>query len=228
MKPQILALGFLSLFGLSEARADGAWPFFFDHTQRETQVEVLREWKHEGLSYDLNGKTVKSCAEFVLASGGMIWSEVFSQQAEAIFPSCMWLSLLARAKPPQQILFSHDDISRDMSEYLDVGSLPWQIQSGGTPSDLSKKRQIKLSLKGAEMTFKGKYRDSGAEMPREYAIQFLASADFDGSGKESVVALYNVSDLSGNQRGVESGTVLLTRSEANGPIIAKPFMVMAP
>jgi len=223
-----MALSCALLATASVASAGDVWPFYFDPTQKETQAEILRHWKRETVPFYLGGKNVRSCAEFVQASGGFVRSESITPQAKAVFGSCADLSLLAHAKPPQQLLFSHDSITRDMAEHLDLGSLPWEIQSGGTPSDLSKKRQIKLTLKAAEMTFKGKYRDFGDEKAREYYIQFLASADFDDSGKESVVALYSVSDASGEQAGVEDGTVLLTRSEPNGPIVAKPFAVVAP
>lgn len=223
-----MALSCALLATASVASAGDVWPFYFDPTQKKTQIEILRNWKSETVPFYMGGRSVKSCAEFVQASGGSIRSEAITPQAEAVFGSCADLSLLVHAKPPQQLLFSHDSITRDMAEHLDLRSLPWQIQSGGTPSDLSKKQQIKLTLKAAEMTFKGKYRDFGTEKAREYYIQFLASADFDGSGKESVVALYSVSDASGEQGGVEDGTVLLTRNEPNGPIFVKPFVVVAP
>lgn len=233
MKLQNLALGFAFLFCLTEAYAgDLAWPSFFDPTQKETQAEVLRSWKQKTVPYDHNGKIVRSCGEFLQANGGAISSDAISPQAQAVFDSCSWLSLLAKAKPPQQMLFSHDDIAKEMAEHLDLASIPWEFQQKGSPSELARKHQAKVETGNAEMTLRAKAQDFGAERNLGYSIQFLASADFDGSGRESVVALFSIrEDLhmsSGNSSILQEGTALLTRSEPNGPIVAKPFMVIAP
>lgn len=226
----VLILGLLS--ASNGAQAEDTWPHFFDQTDKTTQAEVLRLWKVSTIPYEQNGRIARNCAEFLTASGGSISSDTISPQAEAVFGSCAWLSLLAHAKPPQRMLFNHNNIAKDMAEHLELGSIPWAYPQAGTPSELGRKHLAKLKTKNANMTFRAKVLDFGTERTLEYSIQFLASADFDGSGRESVVALYSINEdlhmSSGNSSLLQEGTALLTRSEPSDPIVAKPFVVVAP
>jgi hypothetical protein len=198
---------------------------FFDRSfQTIYSRSVLRTWFEPRAPLEVvNGRRmerpVTSCAELAaLAQGAEITVEPDEREVfEREYNVCFTLSALVYAGPFRASRFDHAHLGEDVFRHLDLSTTGIELE-GPFPSGKASKGSYTFADLRFPKTDVSNQGISVSDGHRSLRLTFQAAADFSRTGTEELLVAFRLKRREGASM---SGTLILSRSEANGRITAR-------